>query len=407
MKEKALHYHQYPTPGKIAIVPSKPCETQNDLALAYTPGVASVCEEIARNPDDAYLYTGKGNSVAVITDGSAVLGLGNIGPLASKPVMEGKSLLFKRFANIDSIDIELTTSSPEETIAVIAAMADTFGGINLEDIASPHCFDIEQQLIEMLDIPIFHDDQHGTAIIAGAAVLNGLEIVGKTLNTIKIVISGAGAAGLSIHNHLISLGANTENIFVYDKDGVLFEGRKERIGPWHKPLFKQTDARTLADLMKDADVFIGVSAGGIVSEEMVASMASNPIIFPMANPTPEIDYDTIMATRKDAIAGTGRSDFPNQVNNVLGFPGIFRGALDVRASKITQSMKTAATHALARLAKEPVPEEVLKPYGLTSLSFGREYIIPKPFDSRVVAEVSKAVAEAAIREGVARLISGI
>ena len=404
MKEKALHYHQYPTPGKIAIVPSKPCETQNDLALAYTPGVASVCEEIAKNPEDAYLYTGKGNSVAVITDGSAVLGLGNIGPLASKPVMEGKSLLFKRFANIDSIDIELQTSSPQETIAVVAAMANTFGGINLEDIASPHCFEIEQQLIEMLDIPVFHDDQHGTAIIAGAAVLNGLEIVEKALSTIKIVISGAGAAGVSIHNHLISLGADTKNIFVYDKDGVLFEGRKEQIGPWHKPLFKQTDARTLADLMKDADVFIGVSAGGIVSEEMVASMASDPIIFPMANPTPEIDYDTIMATRKDAIAGTGRSDFPNQVNNVLGFPGIFRGALDVRASKITQGMKTAATHALARLAKEPVPEEVLKPYGLTSLSFGREYIIPKPFDSRVVAEVSKAVAEAAIKEGIARKI---
>ncbi|MCK5807552.1 malate dehydrogenase [bacterium] len=402
MKQKALDYHRYPQPGKIAIIPTKPCKTQEDLALAYTPGVASVCEEIAKNPESAYLYTGKANSVAVITDGTAVLGLGNIGPLASKPVMEGKSLLFKQFANIDSVDIELNTSSPEETIAVIAAMADTFGGINLEDIASPHCFEIEKKLIEMLDIPVFHDDQHGTAVIAGAGVLNGLEIANKSIKTAKIVISGAGAAGVSIHNHLILLGAEKSNIFVYDKDGVLFEGRKEQIGPWHKQLFKPTSARTLAELMKDADVFIGVSVGNIVTADMVASMAIDPIIFPMANPTPEIDYNTIMATRKDAIAGTGRSDFPNQVNNVLGFPAIFRGALDVRASKITEGMKTAATHALANLAKLPVPEEVLKPYGLTELSFGRDYIIPKPFDPRVVIEVSKAVAQAAIAEGIAR-----
>ncbi len=402
MKQQALIYHRSPTPGKIEITPTKACQTQEELSLAYTPGVAFVCEEITQNKEKAYLYTGKGNSVAVITDGTAVLGLGNIGPLAAKPVMEGKSLLFKRFADIDSVDIELQPRSPGELVEIIESMADTFGGINLEDIASPRCFEIEEALIERLDIPVFHDDQHGTAVIAGAAVLNGLLLAEKDIQTARIVISGAGAAGVAIYRHLLTLGARADNILVYDKHGVLYEGRKETISPWHAQLFRKTEARTLDDCLNGADVFVGVSVGNIVSSRMVRSMADTPIILPMANPIPEIGYREAIQERPDAIVGTGRSDFPNQVNNVLGFPAIFRGALDVRASRVTPLMKRKATEALALLAQQPVPAEVLKPYGLSDLSFGKQYIIPKPFDPRVIVEVALAVAMGAIEDKVAR-----
>ena len=403
MKEKALKYHRLPTPGKIAIQPTKPCRTQQDLSLAYTPGVAWPCIEIAERPEAAYDYTGRGNLVAVISDGTAVLGLGDIGPLAGKPVMEGKALLFKRFAGIDAIDLEVAEKDVDRFVDIVAALEPSFGGVNLEDIASPRCFAIEENLKARMKIPVFHDDQHGTAVIAAAAILNGLDIVGKDIRDVRVAMSGSGAAGVAIARHLVELGMTPEQIFACGRSGVLYEGRANRVSPWHDILFRKTSARTLADIMQGADIFIGVSAAGLVDEAMLRSMAKDPIILPMANPDPEVPYEVIMRVRPDALAGTGRSDYPNQVNNVLGFPAIFRGALDVRASAITDGMKVAASRALARIARLPVPEAVLKAYGLKELSFGRDYLIPKPFDLRVLVEEACAVAEAAVAEGVSRV----
>ncbi len=402
LKEKSLFYHKNPSPGKISILPTKPCSTQDELSLAYTPGVAEPCLEIKDDDLKVFDYTSKANLVGVITDGSAVLGLGNIGALASKPVMEGKSVLFKQFAGIDAFDIEVNEQNPDRFIETVKAISPTFGGINLEDISSPRCFIIEEKLKEALDIPVFHDDQHGTAVIAGAAVLNAVELTGKKKENMKIVISGAGAAGRAIFLHLVNLGFLKEQIFVYDKFGVLFEGREETISDWHKVLFRKTSARTLSDLMKGADVFIGVSVGGIVSKEMIASMNDFPVVFAMANPVPEISVEDVKSVKPDAIVGTGRSDYPNQVNNVLGFPAIFRGALDVRAKAITENMKKAASIALANVAKTEVPKEVLDAYNLKSLEFSVDYVIPKPFDKRVLIEVAYAVALSAVKDGVAR-----
>ncbi len=401
-KEKSLHYHNKPFPGKLSVEASKICNTQEHLSFAYTPGVAYPCLEIAENEEMSYEYTGKGNLVGVISDGSAVLGLGNIGASAGKPVMEGKALLFKKFADVNAFDLEINESNPQKLIEIIKSLEPTFGGINLEDINSPRCFEIEEKLKQIMDIPVFHDDQHGTAVIAGAAVLNGLEIAGKDIKNVKIVISGAGAAGVAVSKHLINLGANPENLFCFDKSGVLYKGRADTVSPWHDFLFRETESRSLKELMSGADIFIGVSVKGLVSEEMVAVMAPNPIIFPMANPDPEITYDDVKKTRPDAIIGTGRSDFPNQVNNVLGFPAIFRGALDIRAKSITENMKIAASKALAELAKKPVPKDVLRAYNLKELNFGRDYLIPKPFDKRVLLEVATAVALAGISDGVHR-----
>jgi malate dehydrogenase (oxaloacetate-decarboxylating)(NADP+) len=403
MKEKALSYHKFPKPGKIDIIASKACVTQQDLSLAYTPGVAEPCREIEKDPLTAYDYTGKGNLVAVITDGTAVLGLGDIGPLAGKPVMEGKALLFKRFADINSYDIEVAEKDPEKFINIVKALEPTFGGINLEDISSPRCFEIEERLIEMMDIPVFHDDQHGTAVIGAAGILNGLEIAGKDPQDCKVVLTGPGAAGVAIAKHIINCGFKEENIFSYDSHGVLYKGRSDIKSPYHSFLFRDTDKRTLSELFEGADVFIGTSVKDMVSEEMIMKMAPDPVIFPMANPDPEIPYETIMRVRPDALAGTGRSDYPNQVNNVLGFPAIFRGALDVRARKITEKMKMAATHALMRVAKMPVLRSVLDVYGLSELEFGKSYLIPKPFDPRVLIEVASSVAQAAMEEGVSRI----
>lgn len=403
LKEKALHYHKFPKPGKIDIIATKDCISQSDLSLAYTPGVAEPCREIVSDPLTAYDYTGKGNLVAVITDGTAVLGLGNIGPLAGKPVMEGKSLLFKRFAGINSYDIEVAETDPEKFISIVKSLEPTFGGINLEDISSPRCFEIEEKLIEIMDIPVFHDDQHGTAVIGAAAILNGLEIAGKRPENCKVVLTGPGAAGVAIAKHIINCGFREENIFSYDSRGVLYNGRKDRKSPYHAFMFRDTDKRTLEELFEDADVFIGTSVKGMVTDEMIAKMAPNPVILPMANPDPEIPYETIIKIRPDALVGTGRSDYPNQVNNVLGFPAIFRGALDVRARKITEKMKMAATTALMKVAKMPVLQSVLDIYGLKELSFGKDYLIPKPFDPRVLVEVAVAVADSAMKEGVSRI----
>jgi len=403
LKEKALHYHKFPKPGKIDIVPSKSCVSQSDLSLAYTPGVAEPCREIVSDPLTAYDYTGKGNLVAVITDGTAVLGLGNIGPLAGKPVMEGKALLFKRFADINSYDIEVAETDPEKFINIVKSLEPTFGGINLEDISSPRCFEIEEKLIDMMDIPVFHDDQHGTAVIGAAAILNGLEIAGKKPENCKVVLTGPGAAGVAIARHIINCGFREENIFSYDSQGVLYTGRKDKKSPYHSFLFRDTEKRTLEELFENADVFIGTSVKGMVTEEMIAKMSPNPVIFPMANPDPEIPYESVIKVRPDALAGTGRSDYPNQVNNVLGFPAIFRGALDVRARKITEKMKMAATMALMKVAKMPVLQSVLDVYGLKELSFGKDYLIPKPFDPRVLVEVAVAVAQCAMEEGVSRI----
>ena len=396
----ALQFHEYPVPGKIATAITKPCETQDQLSLAYTPGVAAPVRAIAADPDAVYRYTGKGNLVAVITDGTAVLGLGNTGPLAAKPVMEGKAVLFKRFADIDVMDIEVDSDSPQTFIETVKCIAPTFGGINLEDIAAPACFEIEHALSKQLDIPVFHDDQHGTAIIIAAGLLNALELVDKDLASARIVCLGAGAAGIAAMRMLKSLGA--ERIYLVDRKGVVYYGR-ESINVYKQEFSRETARRTLADAMVDADVFIGVSGPNLVTPEMLTSMAQNPIVFALSNPDPEIAPEVAQQTRADLIMATGRSDYPNQVNNVLGFPYIFRGALDVRATCINTAMKVAAVRSLAALAHEPVPQEVLDAYGLAQLEFGRDYIIPKPFDPRLRETVSNAVADAAIASGVARL----
>jgi malate dehydrogenase (oxaloacetate-decarboxylating)(NADP+) len=405
--EDALEYHAQAPAGKIAIRATKPCLTQRDLSLAYTPGVAVPCLAIEKDPGLAYKYTAKGNLVAVVTNGTAVLGLGNIGPLAGKPVMEGKGVLFKRFADIDVFDIELATADPQEIIRTCQLMEPTFGGINLEDIKAPECFVIEEELRRTMKIPVFHDDQHGTAIISGAALINALELAGKRIEQVRIVFNGAGASAISCAGHYVRLGARPENILMCDTKGVLYKGRTEGMNPYKERFAADTKARTLADAFQGADVFFGLSQGNVVTAEMVRSMAKNPIVFALANPDPEIAYELAMAARPDAIVATGRSDYPNQVNNVLGFPFIFRGALDVRATTINDEMKLAATHALASLAKEDVPDSVRRAYGLDRLEFGREYLIPKPFDPRVLVWEASAVAEAAIRTGVAQQVLDI
>ncbi|MDZ7372578.1 MAG: NADP-dependent malic enzyme [candidate division KSB1 bacterium] len=402
-KEEALDYHRRARRGKLEVVPTKPCLTQRDLSLAYTPGVAEPCREIARDPDLVYEYTAKGNLVAVVTNGTAVLGLGDIGPLAGKPVMEGKGVLFKRFADIDVFDIEVNSKDPDDVIRVCQLLEPTFGGINLEDIKAPECFYIEETLKRTLSIPVFHDDQHGTAIISGAALLNALELQGKKIEEVKIVINGAGAAGIACAEMYVLLGAKRENIILCDTKGVIYKGRKEGMNPYKERFAAETEARTLAEAMVGADVFVGLSVANCVTQEMVRSMADRPIVFAMANPDPEIRYEDAKAARDDLIMATGRSDYPNQVNNVLGFPFIFRGALDVRARAINDEMKIAAAKSLAALAKEDVPESVCRAYDVDRLEFGPEYIIPKPFDPRVLLWEAPAVAEAAMRTGVARL----
>ncbi len=401
-KEDALRYHASGRPGKIEVVPTKPYTTQYDLSLAYSPGVAEPCREIEKNAEDVYKYTAKGNLVAVISNGTAVLGLGDIGALSGKPVMEGKGLLFKVFADVDIFDIEIDQKNVEDFIKTVKAISPTFGGINLEDIKAPECFEIEARLIKELDIPVFHDDQHGTAIIVGAALLNALEIIKKNIQNLKIVFSGAGAAGIAVAKMLISLGVSKEQITLSDIHGVIYKGRKEGMNPYIREFASDTSERTLAEVIKDADVFIGVSAGNLVTKKMICSMKSNPIVFALANPTPEISYEDAMAAREDIIFATGRSDYPNQINNVLGFPYIFRGALDIRAKTINEEMKIAATYALAELTKEDIPESVNAAYKSKNLVFGREYIIPKPLDPRLITKVATAVARAAIETGVAR-----
>ncbi len=401
--EDALEYHATWPPGKVAVRPTKPCLTQRDLSLAYTPGVAAPCLEIQRDPALAYRYTSKGNLVAVVSNGTAVLGLGNIGALAGKPVMEGKGVLFKRFADIDVFDIELATEDPREIIRACQLLEPTFGGINLEDIKAPECFEIEEELRRTLKIPVFHDDQHGTAIISGAALLNAVEIAGKRIGEVKVVINGAGASGIACAEHYVRLGVRRENITMCDTKGVVYKGRAQGMNKYKERFAQETDKRTLEDAMQGADVFFGLSAANVVTPEMLLRMAENPIVFAMANPDPEITYELAVATRKDVIMATGRSDYPNQVNNVLGFPFIFRGALDVRATAINDEMKLAATRALAALAKEDVPDQVRRIYGVERMEFGREYIIPKPFDSRVLIRVAAAVAEAAMASGVAQV----
>ena len=402
LKTAALDYHANPRPGKLSVELTKPTATARDLALAYSPGVAAPVREIARDPALAYQYTGKGNLVAVISDGTAILGLGNLGPLASKPVMEGKGVLFKRFAGVDVFDIEVDAESPQAFIDTVKRISITFGGINLEDIKAPECFEIERALIEQCDIPVFHDDQHGTAIVTAAGMLNALEIAGKTIEEAKIVCLGAGAAATSCMKLLVSLGAKIENIFMIDRKGVIHAGRDD-LNQYKSMFAHETDKRTLDDALKDADVFVGLSGANLLSPEGLLSMAANPIVFACSNPDPEISPELAHETRSDVIMATGRSDYPNQVNNVLGFPFIFRGALDVRATRINEEMKIAAAHALRDLAKLPVPAEVSAAYGLDNLEFGRDYIIPKPMDPRLITLVSDAVAKAAIDSGVATL----
>lgn len=401
-KKEALEYHEKPTPGKIAIVPTKPYATQRDLALAYSPGVAEPCLEIEKNKENVYKYTAKGNIVAVISNGTAVLGLGNIGAEASKPVMEGKSLLFKIFADIDGVDIELDTEDVDKFVETVKTIAPTFGGINLEDIKSPEAFEIEARLKAELDIPVMHDDQHGTAIISAAALINALELTGKKIEDVQIVVSGAGAAAISCTRLYVALGAQLKNILMLDSRGVIRKDR-DNLAPLKAEFATDRKLSTLEDAMKGSDVFIGLSKGGIVSPEMLKSMDKNPIVFAMANPDPEIDYKLACSTRDDLIMATGRSDYPNQVNNVLGFPFIFRGALDVRSTAINEAMKMAAVRALAALAKEAVPEEVNITYDSMRLAFGKDYIIPKPFDPRLITTIPLAVAKAAVESGVARL----
>jgi malate dehydrogenase (oxaloacetate-decarboxylating)(NADP+) len=402
-RQDALDYHRQGRKGKIEVTPTKPCRTQRDLSLAYTPGVAEPCKAIEKDPDLAFEYTARGNLVAVVSNGTAVLGLGNIGALAGKPVMEGKGVLFKRFADIDVFDLEVGSENPEDVIKFCQLLEPTCGGINLEDIKAPECFHIEETLRRTMSIPVFHDDQHGTAIISGAALLNAMEISGKDISKARLVVNGAGAAGISCAEHYIRLGVRRENVLLCDTKGVVYEGRTENMNPYKARFAVKTDRRTLADAMVGADVFLGLSIAKCVTAEMVRSMGDHPVIFAMANPVPEIGYEEAKAARPDAIVATGRSDFPNQVNNVLGFPSIFRGALDVRARAINEEMKVAATKALAALAKEDVPDSVLRAYGLGRLQFGPEYIIPKPFDPRVLIWESSAVAEAAMRSGVAQV----
>ncbi len=402
INQAALDYHANPRPGKISVEVSKSTRTQRDLALAYTPGVAEPVRRIADDPQDAYKYTTKGNLVAVITDGTAVLGLGNVGALAGKPVMEGKGVLFKHFAGIDVFDIEVNAKRPQEFIETVMRIAPTFGGINLEDIAAPHCFEIEQALIEQLDIPVFHDDQHGTAIIIAAGLLNALELQGKSLDSARIVVLGAGAAGIAAVRLLIAMGAHRDNFLVLDRKGVIHLGRKD-LNPYKFGVAVETEARTLEDAMQGADVFIGVSGPDLVSPQMLASMADKPIVFALSNPVPEIRPEVAVKVRDDLVMATGRSDYPNQVNNVLGFPFIFRGALDVRASRINEDMQIAAVHALKDLTHQPVPQAVLDAYGLNALAFGPDYILPKPLDVRLKDVIPPAVARAAIDSGVARV----
>ncbi len=400
INQAALEYHEHPVPGKISVELTKPTASQRDLALAYTPGVAEPVRRIAEHPEDAYRYTAKGNLVAVITDGTAVLGLGNTGALAGKPVMEGKGVLFKHFAGIDVFDIEVDAANPTEFIDTVVRIAPTFGGINLEDIAAPHCFEIEQALVERLDIPVFHDDQHGTAIIIAAGLLNALEIQGKTLEEARIVVLGAGAAGIAAVRLLCTMGAHRNNILVLDRQGVIHTGR-ENLNPFKFSVAADTECRTLAEAMHGADVFIGVSGPDLVSPEMLATMADKPIVFALSNPVPEIRPEVANKVRDDLIMATGRSDYPNQVNNVLGFPFIFRGALDVRACCINEAMQIAAVHALKNLTHEPVPIDVLRAYDLDSLESGPDYILPKPLDARLRDAIPPAVARAAVETGVA------
>jgi len=402
-REEALEYHSRGRAGKIEVVSTKPCKTQLDLSLAYTPGVAIPCLEIEKEPTKVYEYTAKGNLVAVVSNGTAVLGLGDIGPTAGKPVMEGKGVLFKRFADIDVFDLEIESKDPEEIIRTVEMLEPTFGGINLEDIAAPDCFIIEEELKKRMSIPVFHDDQHGTAIISGAALLNALELIGKNIGEVRLVVSGAGAAGIACTKYYISLGVDPAKVILLDSKGVIYAGRKEGMNPYKQQFAAQTDRRTIADALAGADVFLGLSTAGLVSKDMVRSMASDPVIFAMANPDPEISYPDAKSARDDVIMATGRSDYPNQVNNVLGFPFIFRGALDVRATDINEAMKHAATRALADLAKEDVPDSVCKAYNVKSLSYGRDYIVPKPFDYRVLTWEASAVAKAAMESGVAKL----
>ena len=402
LKTEALAYHYGARPGKIEVSPTKPCRTQRDLSLAYTPGVAQPCLEIKQEPSDVFKYTAKGNLVAVVTNGTAVLGLGNIGALAGKPVMEGKAVLFKRFADVDVFDLEVNSTNPDDVIKLCQLLEPTFGGINLEDIKAPECFYIEETLKKTMKIPVFHDDQHGTAIISGAALLNALEIVGKRIDQVRVVFNGSGAAGIACAEHYVRLGVKRENIILADTKGVVYEGRTEGMNPYKARFARKTDLRTLAEAVKGADVFAGLSVKGAFTGEMLKTMADRPIVFAMANPDPEITYEEALAARKDVIIATGRSDFPNQVNNVLGFPFIFRGALDVHATAINEEMKMAATHALAALAKEDVPDSVCHAYGVDRIRFGPEYIIPKPFDPRVLVWEAAAVAKAAMESGVAK-----
>jgi malate dehydrogenase (oxaloacetate-decarboxylating)(NADP+) len=401
-KQQALDYHFGGLPGKIEVTPTKPCRTQCDLSLAYTPGVAEPCLAINKNPHDAFKYTGRGNLVAVVTNGTAVLGLGDIGALAGKPVMEGKAVLFKRFAGVNVFDIEINTHDPDEIIKVCQLLEPTFGGINLEDIKAPECFYIEETLKKTMKIPVFHDDQHGTAIISGAALLNALEVVGKDIGKIRLVLNGAGASAVATAEHYVRLGMRRENITLCDTKGVVFKGRTAGMNPYKERFARDTKLRTLAEAMVDTDMFLGLSIGGVVSQDMVRSMAARPIVIAMANPDPEITYEDARACRKDVIMCTGRSDYPNMVNNVLGFPFVFRGALDVRATEINEEMKLAATRALANLAKEDVPDSVCRAYGVSRLEFGPDYLIPKPFDPRVLVWESSAVAQAAMETGVAQ-----
>ncbi|HJQ11378.1 MAG TPA: NADP-dependent malic enzyme [Gemmatimonadaceae bacterium] len=401
-REDALDYHASGRPGKIAVVPTKPLNNQRDLALAYSPGVALPCLEIKANPEDAYRYTARGNLVAVVTNGTAVLGLGNIGALAGKPVMEGKGNLFKQFADLDVFDLEVGSENPEDVIRFCQLLEPTVGGINLEDIRAPDCFYIEETLRKTMKIPVFHDDQHGTAIISGAALLNALEIVGKKIEKIKVVFSGAGAAAISTAEHYVRLGVPRQNILLTDRQGVVYAGRPGEVDPYKARFAHETKARTIADAMVGADVFVGLSVAGAITGEMVAKMAKKPIVFALANPEPEILPDQVRAVRSDAVIATGRSDYPNQVNNVLGFPFIFRGAIDARATQVNEEMKMAATRALASLAKEDVPESVSRLYGLRHVKFGPDYLIPFPFDPRVLLWVAPAVAWAAVASGVAK-----
>ena len=401
LRKAALDYHRLPKPGKISVTATKGLINQRDLALAYTPGVAAACEEIVRDPAEARNLTARGNLVGVITNGTAVLGLGAIGPLASKPVMEGKAVLFKKFAGIDCFDIEVNELDPVKLVEVIAALEPTFGGINLEDIKAPECFYVEKMLRERMKIPVFHDDQHGTSIIVGAAILNGLRVVGKDIGKVKLVVSGAGAAALACLDLLVSLGLAMENIWVSDIKGVVYAGRKEEMDPNKARYAKKTEARTLNEIIAGADVFLGLSAGGVLKPEMVKKMADKPLILALANPEPEIQPDLAKAARPDAVIATGRSDFPNQVNNVLCFPFIFRGALDVGATTINEAMKLACVHAIADLAMAEQSDIVASAYGEQNVAFGPEYLIPKPFDPRLIIKVAPAVAKAAMDSGVA------